>query len=152
MSKLTTRIAAAAAETTDAVVALVEAAWPRSMTSREIERLTLDGYPKGDSCDVFFLVSFEAPDWECALDALHAAGFVVRDANVGLGAFVTVRTRVRLRAFDLSLAGARLERIVAPHGAFATLIGPALACRSESKAVRNRRLEEAMSTHLSGVA
>ena len=33
MSKLTTRIAAAAAETTDAVVALVEAAWPRSMST-----------------------------------------------------------------------------------------------------------------------
>lgn len=152
MSKLTTRIAAAAAETTDAVVALVEAAWPRSMTSREIERLTLDGYPKGDRCDVYFLVSFDAPDWERALDALQAAGFVVRDANVGVGAFVTVRTRVRLRAFELSLAGARLDRVVARYGAFATLIGPAIACRSAAKAVRNPRLEESMETHLSGVA
>ena len=152
MSKLTTRIAAAAAETTDAVVALVAAAWPRSMTSREIERLTLDGYPTGDSCDVYFLLSFDAPDWERALDALQSAGFVVRDASVGLGAFVTVRTRVRLRAFELSLAGARLDRVVAPFGAFATLIGPALACRSAAKAARNPRLDESMETRFSGAA
>lgn len=129
MSKLSSRITAVARETTDAIIALVEAAWPRSMTSREIERLTLDGYPAGRHCDVYFLLSFDTADWESALDDLHAEGFMVRDTSASVGAFVTVKTRIRLNAFALSLAGARLDRVAARHAGIATLIGPALAGR-----------------------
>ena len=156
MSKLTNRIGAVAREATDAVVALIEAAWPRSMPSREIGRLTHDGYPAGAACDVFFLLSFDGGSWESALDELNAAGFMVRDGAGNGGAFVTVKTRIRLRSFELSLAGARLERIVTPHGGFSTLIGPAVAARHAVPAPDARRqplVEIAQDTEtLSGAA
>ena len=128
MSTLSTRLATLAAGTVDTITALVEAAWPRSITSREIERLAQDGYPRGSVCDVYFLVSFDAPECEGALGALQRAGFTIRDGGP-LGAFLTVKAPVRLRAFDLFLASARLDRLLAPYGGFGTVIGPALTAR-----------------------
>lgn len=154
MSKLTSRITTVARETTDALVALVEAAWPRSMTSREIERLTLDGYPAGRHCDIYFLLSFDTADWESALDDLHAEGFMVRDTSATVGTFVTVKIRIRLNAFELSLAAARLDRVAARHAGIATLIGPALAARASAADSTGSAVpvEQTGATHFSGAA
>ncbi|NUO63306.1 MAG: hypothetical protein HOQ11_15385 [Gemmatimonadaceae bacterium] len=126
MPTLASRIAALAANTTDTIVALAEAAWPRSMSSREIDRLASDGYEAGSVHEMYFLLSFERPGWERMLGELQRAGFVVRDGGP-LGPFVTVRTAVRLRAFELSLVGNRLDRMLAKYDGFSTLIGPAAA-------------------------
>lgn len=138
MSTLGTRLAALAADTTDTIIALAEAAWPRSMSSREIDRLARDGYEPGSVCDVYFLLSFDMPDWDRALGELQRAGFSVREGG-SLGPFVTVHTPVRLRAFELSLVSARLERVVAPFGGFATVIGPAVSARHDGSATETRR-------------
>ena len=137
MATLGTRLAAIAADTTDTIIALVEAAWPRSMTSREVDRLAQDGYRAGSVCELYYLLSFDMPDWEPVLGELQRAGFTVREGG-SLGPFVTVKTPVRLRAFELSLASARLDRIVAPYGGFATVIGPAVSSRRDECASDTR--------------
>ncbi|HEX8849777.1 MAG TPA: hypothetical protein VF761_09630 [Gemmatimonadaceae bacterium] len=137
MPTLSARIAALAADTTDTVVALVEAAWPRSLSSREIDRLASEGYETGSVHEMYFLLSFETPGWEHLLGPLQRAGFVVGDGGP-LGPFLTVKAPVRLRAFELSLASARLDRMVARYGGFSTLIGPAATRATESLPLEKR--------------
>lgn len=137
MPTLSNRLAALAADTTDTVVALVEAAWPRSILSREIDRLASEGYEPGSVHEVYFLLSFDTPGWEHLLGQLQHEGFSIREGGP-LGPFVTVKTAVRLRAFELSLVGSRLDRVVAKYGGFSTLIGPAAARAVQSQPLERR--------------
>ena len=148
MPTLASRIAALAADTTDTIIALAEAAWPRSMSSREIERLAGDGYEAGSVHEMYFLLSFERPELDALRERLQRAGFTIPDGG-GLESFITVRTPVRLRAFELSLVNARLDRLVAPWDGFATLIGPAAPGVTEGAAMD---VPERITTHFVGAA
>ena len=109
----------------DSAAATLAALWPRSTASIEANRLVNDGYRAGELCDVHFLVAFDGTIPDSAFIAIRTGGFAVREQNGSLGGFVTVRARVRLRAYDLSITGARLDRIAEAHEAFATMIGAA---------------------------
>jgi len=109
---------------TDSVAATFAALWPWSAASVEVRRLAADGYPAGERADVFFLISFDAPPPDAALRAVRAAGFMIREPAPVSG-FLTVRAPIRLGAYDLMIAGSRLDRLVARYDGFATLIGAA---------------------------
>ena len=108
----------------DSVVATVASLWPRSAAAIEARRLIADGYPRGEPADVYFLVSFDGAVPDDALAAIRIAGFSIRESGQG-DDFATIRTRIRLGAFALTMTGKRLDRIVESHGGFATLIGAA---------------------------
>jgi hypothetical protein len=108
----------------DSIVATVASLWPRSAAAIEARRLTADGYPRGEPADVYFLLSFDDAVPDDVLAAIRAAGFSVREP-AQTGGFATIRTRIRLGAFDLMMTGKRLDRIVESFGGFATLIGAA---------------------------
>ena len=124
MDPLRNRVGAVVADVVDRGAALFAAVWPRSMARWEVERLTADGYPAGEPCDVEFSLAFDDGLADVALPAVRHAGFVVDDRAKAERGFVTVRGRVRLRAYDLSRAAARLDRLVAPYGGSAAVIGP----------------------------
>ncbi|MFL5562525.1 MAG: hypothetical protein ACJ79K_13720 [Gemmatimonadaceae bacterium] len=115
----------------DSIVAALASSWPRSAAALEARRLVADGYPAGEPCDVYFLVSFDEAVPEDALAAIRAAGFSVREPAQA-GEFATIRARLTLGAYDLTMTGARLERIVARFGGFSTLIGAARPVSDES--------------------
>lgn len=108
----------------DCLVATVASLWPRSAAAIEARRLIADGHPAGEPADVYFLVSFDGVVPDAALAAVRAAGFFIREPAQA-GGFVTIRTRIRLGAYDLMMIGKRLDRIVEAFGGFATLIGAA---------------------------
>ena len=108
----------------DSAVATVASLWPRSAAAIEARRLIADGYPRGKPADVYFLVSFDGAVPDDALVAIRVAGFAIREPAQG-GDFATIRTRIRLGAFELMMTGKRLDRIVESYGGFATLIGAA---------------------------
>ena len=116
----------------DSAVAAVASLWPRSTASLEANRLIADGYPAGKPADVYYLVSFDEAMPDDAFTALRAAGFAVRETTGPLRGFVTVRARLRLAAYDLSLGGARLDRVVEQFGGFATVIGAARPTNEEA--------------------
>jgi hypothetical protein len=115
----------------DSIVAAVASLWPRSAASLEARRLAADGYPAGKPADVYFLVSFDGAVPDDALAAIRAAGFAVREPP-GAGGFATIKTRLTLGAYELTMTAARLERIVARFGGFATLIGAARPAAEEA--------------------
>jgi hypothetical protein len=115
-------IASVLAELADGIAATMASLWPRSAASLEANRLASDGHPAGEVCDVHFLVSFDDAMPDEALMAIRAGGFAIREAGDPIRGFITVRRRVRLGAYALSLAGARLDRIAARFGGFATVI------------------------------
>jgi hypothetical protein len=106
----------------DSISASIASLWPWSMASVEARRLARDGYALGTPADIFYLVSFDDAAPDAALAALRSGGFLVRDP-APQGGFVTVRARIRLGAFALTIAGTRLDRIVEQFDGFATLIG-----------------------------
>lgn len=110
------------ADLADSIAATIASLWPRSAASLESRRLVGDGYPAGEVCDVHFLVSFDDTMPDDALVAIRAGGFAIRDQGDPIRGFITVRRSVRLGAYELSLAGARLDRIAARFGGFATVI------------------------------
>lgn len=122
----------------DSVAATFAAVWPWSAASIEVRRLAADGYPAGERADVYYLVSFDAPPSDDAVRAVRAAGFSIRDPAPSSG-FLTVRATIRMGAYELMIAGSRLDRLVARYEGFATLIG---AGRRES-AERSASLEKA---------
>ena len=107
----------------DSVIATAASLWPRSTASLETNRLIADGYPAKEVCDVYFLVSFDGAVPDGALVDIRSAGFVVREESGSPGGFVTVRARVRLAAYELSMAAARLDRIAESFDGFSTVIG-----------------------------
>ena len=115
----------------DGITAAVAALWPWSTSAVEARRLALDGYATGALADIYYLVSFDDAVPDTALAAIRGAGFTVRDAAPKSG-FVTVRVQIRLGAFALTVAGARLDRIVEQFGGFATLIGAAQMTSDEA--------------------
>lgn len=125
------RVGAVVADVADTGVALFAAVWPRSMAKFEISRLAADGYTAGQTYDVDFSVALENERADAALPAMREAGFTVGGgARLGDGSrkaadgFVTVRRRVRLRAYDLSREQARLNRLASRFGGWAAVIGP----------------------------
>ncbi|HET7456505.1 MAG TPA: hypothetical protein VFJ74_02555 [Gemmatimonadaceae bacterium] len=125
------RVGAVVADVADTGVALFAAVWPRSMAKFEISRLAADGYTAGQTYDVDFSVALESELADVALPAMRDAGFTVGGgARLGDGSrkaadgFVTVRRRVRLRAYDLSREQARLNRLASRFGGWAAVIGP----------------------------
>ena len=115
----------------DSVAAALAALWPWSTSSVEARRLALNGYETGAVADIYYLVSFDDPIPGGALAAIRGAGFTVRDPASQTG-FLTVRVQIRLGAFALTIAGARLDRIVEQFGGFATLIGAAHMSKDEA--------------------
>ena len=115
----------------DSVAAVLAALWPWSTSSVEARRLALEGYATGAVADIYYLVSFEEAIPDVALAAIRGAGFTVRDPAPKSG-FLTVRAQIRLGAFALTIAGARLGRVVEQFGGFATLIGAAHMTSDES--------------------
>ena len=116
----------------DRIVATFSSLWPRSTASIEASRLVNDGYPAGQACDVHFLISFDQAMPDAASTAIRAGGFSVREQNGSSSGFVTARATVRLTAWDLSIAGARLDRIVEDFDGFATVIGAARPATEEA--------------------
>ena len=121
---------------TDHITATVASLWPRSTAALEARRLVVDGHAGGQACDLYFLVSFEGALPDGALATIRAAQFAVREQDGAASGFVTVRTQVRLAAYDLSLAAARLDRIAAGFDGFATLIGAARPANEDTRPVR----------------
>ena len=117
--------------------------WPWSAASIEARRIAADGYAAGMVDDVYYLVSFDEAAPEPALAAIRGAGFAVREP-APLSGFVTVKARIRIAAYDLIMAGARLDRIAEEYGAFATLIGAGRATGEEPAraAVSSRHLSD----------
>jgi hypothetical protein len=115
----------------DSMVATVASLWPRSDAAIEARRLIADGYPKGEPADVYFLVSCDGVVPDELLAAVRAAGFSVREPAQA-GGFATIRMRIRLGAFALTMTGKRLDRMVEPFGGFATLIGAARPANEEA--------------------
>jgi hypothetical protein len=113
----------------DAVVAALSAMWPLSLARQEIERLVRDGYAAGAPCEMAFSLAFtEADDLARALAAAVRSGHrVVTDDGASRRGFITVYARIRLTAFDLSLAMSWLVRMARGCRGFAALIGPVTA-------------------------
>ena len=115
----------------DSIAAAVASLWPWSTASVEARRLRVDGHAAGAITDIYFLVSFDEAVPDAALAAIRGAGFTIRDPARQSG-FVTVRARLRLGAYDLTMASARLERAAEAFGGFSTLIGAARMTSEES--------------------
>lgn len=120
----------AAARVADLARGTISAVWPRGTAGFEMSRLLDEGYTSGERCDVAFSVSFDDPATAAAAaQAVRearvpgAVGYVVDTTQLARG-FITVQERLRLRAFDLACATARLERIVGRYEGFVALIGP----------------------------
>jgi hypothetical protein len=109
----------------DSIVATAASLWPRSTASLEANRLIGDGYAAKQVCELYFLVSFDGAVPDAALATMRAEGFALREQSGTQGGFVTVRARVRLAAYDLSMAAARLDRIAEAFDGFSTVIGAA---------------------------
>jgi hypothetical protein len=110
----------------DVATAALSAAWPRSLAAREVERLADDGYAIGQVYDVDFALALDTPELaDMALSAAALAGFTGLARQPDGHGFITVRTPVRLRAYDLVRATSRLHRAVWRYGGFAEVIGPA---------------------------
>ena len=117
-------ISATAARVADLARGSLSALWPRGTVSYEMNRLQEEGYTIGQQCEIAFSISFADPAMAAAgVQALRAARYVVDTTQAARG-FVTVQENVQLRAFDLGLAIARLERVVAGYEGFVALIGP----------------------------
>ena len=127
----------------DSITASAASLWPWSAASIEARRIAADGYAAGQVADVYYLVSFDEAAPEPALAAIRGAGFAVREP-APLSGFVTVKARIRVAAYDLIMAGARLDRIAEGYGAFATLIGAGRATGEEPAraAVSSRHLSD----------
>lgn len=137
MSSRNSSFARVVALLADSIAATAASLWPRSTASREASRLVNDGYPAKQICDVYFLVSFDGGVPDDAMATMRAAGFVVREQSGAPGGFVTVRARVRLAAYDLSIASARLDRIAEAFDGFSTVIGAARPTNEDAaRAVR----------------
>lgn len=124
MDALRNRLGAALAHVADAGAAIVAALSPRSMAKWEVRRLAAAGYLVGQRYDVDFSLAFDGEVADATLPAVRRAGFTVGDRDRQEKGFVTVRRRTRLRAYDISRAANRLNRVVTPHGGFAAVIGP----------------------------
>ncbi len=124
MHKLKERAAALAADAADIGLAALSAAWPRSMASREVERLAEHGYIVGAEYEMDFSLSFDEMGAETALTALREAGFTVTERTRSTLCYATARRRMPLRAYDLERATNTLQRIVAPYFGYAAAIGP----------------------------
>lgn len=116
---------ALATDVIDFANAVLSAAWPRSLASREMERLVDDGYVVGAVYQVDFALAVEPGDRaELALSAAALEGFHALERTPDAHGFITVRAPVRLRAYDLVRAASRLNRAVERYGAYAEVIGP----------------------------
>ena len=121
-----TRVGAvnAAAMAVDCIASAAAAAWPRSVTNGEVERLVGEGHEAGETCDFAFVLALDPDTAEATLRDVRAAGFTIEeDGRRGKG-YTTVRSTLPLRAFHLSWALARLNRVARRHGGFAEMLGP----------------------------
>jgi hypothetical protein len=137
MSRKNSSFARVMATLADSIAATAASLWPRSTASIEAHRLIADGYPAKQVCDVYFLVSFDGSVPDGVLATMRSAGFAVREQGGSPGGFVTVRARVRLGAYSLSMAAARLDRIAESFDGFSTVIGAARPTNDDAaRAVR----------------
>ena len=117
-------ISSATARAADLARGTLSALWPRGAVSHEMSRLREEGYTSGERCDIAFSVGFDdAATAAEAAQALRVARYAVDATQVARG-FVTVQESLPLRALDLAVATARLERIVARWAGFVALVGP----------------------------
>ena len=114
----------------DSIAATASSLWPWSAASVEARRIAADGHAAGELADIYYLVSFDDGASESALAAIRAAGFTVREPGP-LSGFLTVKARIHIAPYDLTIAGARLDHIAEQFGAFATLIGAARTSNDE---------------------
>ena len=114
----------AAGMAVDCIFSAAAAAWPRSVTNGEVERLVGEGHAAGKPCDFAFVLALEPDRADATLRDVRAAGFTIdEDGRRGQG-YATVRSTVPLRAFHLSMTLARLNRAARRHGGFAEMLGP----------------------------
>ena len=116
----------AAAAAVDCIFSAAAAAWPRSVTNGEVERLVGEGHEAGKTCDFAFVLALDPDRADATLRDVRAAGFSIEHDEDGRRAqgYATVRSIVPLHAFHLSLALARLNRVARRHGGFAEMLGP----------------------------
>ena len=132
------RAAVLAAHVSDTATAAMAAAWPRSAAAQEIARLAENGYTIGSHCEVAFSLSFPEPAAATAAVAdVRKAGFVIGENARG---FVTARSALPLRRYDLARATAQLARVARRHGGFATVIGPVDAAVPSPRALQRARI------------
>ena len=124
MKTIKERAGTLVAEIADIGLAALSAAWPRSASSLEVERLSTHGYIVGATYDMDFSVTFDEAGAEAALASLRAEGFAITERTPSTLCYVTARRRMPLRAYDLQRATSALQRIVAPYYGFAAPIGP----------------------------
>ena len=124
MRNVLERAAAFAAYVTDMATATLAAAWPRSLAAREIDRLLGEGYAVGSGCEMAFSLSFADAASAASAAAARRAGFATGHPSDGTGGLVTAYAVMPLRAYHLSLALSRLDRVAARYDGYATVIGP----------------------------
>ena len=117
----------AAAMAVDCIASAAAAAWPRSVTNGEVERLVDEGHELGKTCDFAFVLAIDPDAAEAILRDVRAAGFTIDDDDRRGRGYATVRSTLPLRAFHLSWTLARLNRVAKRHGGFAEMLGPAPA-------------------------
>jgi len=136
MSTTRTALAQLLAQTLDQAAAVAASAWPRSAAGREARRLVDDGYAPGQPCEIAFSVSFsDALDVRATLAAARSGGVAVADLTSATRGFVTVTVPARVRAYDLSLASRRMDRLARACGGFAAEIGPVTAPQRRAPAL-----------------
>jgi hypothetical protein len=132
MSRIRNAVTLCSVRVLDAAAAALAAVWPRSAAVREAERLVDEGYEPGEACDVAFSLSFSgALDTRAALAVARASGVTVADLSEVTRGFVTVQVPSRVRAYDLSLAARRMNRLADACGGFAAEIGPVASSRRQ---------------------
>lgn len=124
METLKERAVSLAADVADIGTAALSALWPRSMASREMERLAEQGYIIGAEYEVDFILSFDETTADEALAAVRNAGFVVTERTRSTFCYATARRRIPLRAYHLDRATSLLQRVVAPYYGYASPLGP----------------------------
>jgi hypothetical protein len=125
MTRLLEYTVARGEELVDEVAAVISASWPRSTVAREIARLVEDGHESGTVRDVAFSLSFESAEVaSSAIPAMRGAGFTIEQDPASARGFVVARCPILLRTYDLARTLSRLNRVVAPFGGFAAMIGP----------------------------
>ena len=107
----------------DRSVGALSAVWPRSLTAREVARLAREGYRSGATHEIEFSVTFDDGRAEAVVDDLVASGFTLRDRSASKPC-CSVTAMMPLSAYHLHVTTARLQRVLAPHGGFAAVIGP----------------------------
>ena len=151
MEKLVERAVTLAADVAEIGGAALSAIWPRSIASREVERLAQHGYVVGATYEMDFTLSFDVSGVDEVLAAVREAGFTVADPARSTFCYATARRHVPLRAYHIDRATSVLQRIVAPYGGYAAPIGPVarvyVPARAAEREAARAEAREAKSRH-----